>query len=166
MLTRAGQQAEQRWERLEKLFARLIACNPDERQGMLEAETPDDPALRAELSSLIADALDKHTGPLSRAVGAALLDVIDDQRRRLLGRVVGNYRVTSILGQGGTGTVYLAERADDQYSAQVAIKVIDQPLLGGNLSARFRAERQILASFNHPNIARLLDAGEMDTAQP
>src|SRR5690606_41255297 len=75
-------------------------------------------------------------------------------------------RLASILGQGGTGTVYLGERADRQYSGQVAIKIVDSSALQGGLDARFRAERQILANLNHPNIARLLDAGETEDGQP
>ena len=71
-----------------------------------------------------------------------------------------------MLGHGGTGTVYLGERADRQYSAQVAVKIVDSATVQGDLGMRFRAERQILASLNHPNIARLLDAGETDDGQP
>ena len=84
----------------------------------------------------------------------------------MLGKVLGSYRVTSILGHGGTGTVYLAERADLQYSAEVALKVVDSASLQVGMGARFRAERQILANLNHPNIARLLDAGETESGQP
>ena len=71
-----------------------------------------------------------------------------------------------MLGHGGTGTVYLGERADRQYSAQVAVKIVDSGTMQGDLGLRFRAERQILASLNHPNIARLLDAGETEDGQP
>ncbi|MGH8176731.1 MAG: protein kinase domain-containing protein [Steroidobacter sp.] len=71
----------------------------------------------------------------------------------------------SVLGRGGAGTVYLAERADQQFSAKAAVKVID-PTAALDLGLRFRAERQILATLNHPNIARLLDAGETEQGQP
>jgi eukaryotic-like serine/threonine-protein kinase len=80
----------------------------------------------------------------------------------LIGSIVGRYKLVSLLGRGGSGAVYLAERADRQYSAQVAVKIIDRDAVYGRLGARFRAERQILASLNHPNIARLIDAGEID----
>jgi eukaryotic-like serine/threonine-protein kinase len=83
---------------------------------------------------------------------------------RRLGTVVGRYKLSALLGRGGAGSVYLAERADEQYSAQVAIKVLAQG--AHNLGMRFKLERQILASLNHPNIARLIDAGETDDGQP
>ena len=82
--------------------------------------------------------------------------------RGLVGTLVGRYKLVSLLGRGGSGTVYLAERADRQYSAQVAVKIVDRSAIYGRFGARFRAERQILASLNHPNIARLIDAGDVD----
>jgi tetratricopeptide (TPR) repeat protein/predicted Ser/Thr protein kinase len=83
---------------------------------------------------------------------------------RRIGTLVGRYKVSAVLGRGGAGTVYLAERADEQYSARVAIKVLAQG--AHSLGMRFKLERQILASLNHPNIARLIDAGETDDGQP
>ncbi|MFL6577651.1 MAG: protein kinase domain-containing protein [Povalibacter sp.] len=84
----------------------------------------------------------------------------------LTGSIVGRYKLVSLLGRGGSGTVYLGERADRQYSAQVAVKIVDREAVHGRLGARFRAERQILASLNHPNIARLIDAGEIESGHP
>jgi tetratricopeptide (TPR) repeat protein len=75
------------------------------------------------------------------------------------GQLVGRYRVLRTLGRGGMAAVYLAERADEQFRQQVAVKLIDGRLPGDTLARRFRAERQILANLNHPNIARLLDGG-------
>jgi serine/threonine protein kinase/TolA-binding protein len=75
--------------------------------------------------------------------------------------VISNYKLVSVLGRGGAGTVYLGERADHQFSAQAAIKVVDR-MTAMDLGMRLRSERQILASLNHPNIARLIDAGETD----
>ncbi|MGC3980699.1 MAG: protein kinase [Steroidobacteraceae bacterium] len=74
--------------------------------------------------------------------------------------------MTAVLGHGGAGTVYLGERADRQYSAQVAVKVVENALLHDEVTKRFQAERQILANLNHPHIARLLDAGETKAGQP
>jgi serine/threonine protein kinase len=73
--------------------------------------------------------------------------------------------LVSVLGRGGAGTVFLGERADRQFSGKVAVKVVDRSQ-AADLGKRFRAERQILASLNHPNIARLIDAGETDDGQP
>ena len=75
-------------------------------------------------------------------------------------RHIGAYRLLSVLGKGGMGTVYLATRADDLYEQKVAIKLMHASVAAArSMRLRFSAERQILANLNHPNIARLLDGG-------
>lgn len=158
--------ADQRWDRLQELFTQAVDLPADRRAAFIEEQTSGDSALRKELLELVECDSGKSTGPLTNALGAALDKTTRDRRRAVLGRVVSNYKLVSVLGHGGTGTVYLAERADRQYSAQVAVKIIDTATIHGDLGQRFRAERQILASLNHPNIARLIDAGETEEAQP
>ena len=82
------------------------------------------------------------------------------------GRRIGPYRVVRELGRGGMGAVYLAERADGQYEQRVALKLIKRGMDTEQVLARFRAERQILASLDHPNIARLLDGGSTEQGVP
>jgi serine/threonine protein kinase/predicted negative regulator of RcsB-dependent stress response len=106
----------------------------------------------------------RSTKQLTRTLGPAAVVSIE-RGSDLVGRVISNYQLVSVLGRGGAGTVYLAERADHQFSGKVAVKVIDRATTL-DLGLRFRVERQILASLNHPNIARLLDAGETDDGQP
>src|SRR5690606_31187385 len=77
---------------------------------------------------------------------------------------VGPWRILHELGHGGMGTVFLAERDDDQFHKRVAVKLLGRGLRGDDLVRRFRHERQILASLDHPNIARLLDGGVADGA--
>jgi WD40 repeat protein/serine/threonine protein kinase/TPR repeat protein len=84
----------------------------------------------------------------------------------LTGKVFGPYRVSSLLGRGGMGSVWLAERVDGLFTRQVALKLLHPALVGRAVSERFTREREILASLNHPNIARLLDAGFSDDGQP
>ena len=165
-MTESAGPIDQRWERLQELFARAVDLPAPERIELVRRETQDDPGLREELLDLLACDTGKSTGPLTNALGAALDATTRDRRHALLGRVVGNYKLVAVLGHGGTGTVYLGERSDRQYSAQVAVKIVDSATVHGDLGMRFRAERQILASLNHPNIARLLDAGETDAGQP
>jgi len=162
----AGKTIDPRWERLQELFAQAVDLPENERTQLILRETAGDPGLREELFDLLACDTGKSTGPLTNALGAALDATTRDRRRALLGKVVGNYKLVSVLGHGGTGTVYLGERSDRQYSAQVAVKIVDSATVQGDLGMRFRAERQILASLNHPNIARLLDAGETPDGQP
>lgn len=158
--------ADPRWDRLQELFNQAVDLPAEQRAAFIEQQTIDDSSLRQELMELVECDSGKSTGPLTSALGAALDKTTRDRRRAVLGRVVSNYKLVSVLGHGGTGTVYLAERADRQYSAQVAVKIIDSATIHGDLGQRFRAERQILASLNHPNIARLIDAGETEEDQP
>ena len=79
---------------------------------------------------------------------------------------IGAYRVLRELGHGGMGVVYLAARADDQYRKRVAIKVIPAGATSHEAVRHFRRERQILASLEHPNIARLLDGGTTTDGSP
>ena len=82
------------------------------------------------------------------------------------GERVGAYVIVRELGRGGMGTVFLAERADGQFEKQVAIKILNRGADTAEILRRFRAERQILARLDHPNIARLLDAGTTDDGLP
>src|SRR4029077_14142682 len=82
------------------------------------------------------------------------------------GQIVGSYRILREIGRGGMGAVYLAERADDQYQKRVAIKLIKRGMDTDAVLRHFRKERQILASFDHPNIARLFDGGTTENGLP
>lgn len=74
----------------------------------------------------------------------------------LEGQRLGTYRIVRKLGSGGMGDVYLAERADDEYQQRVAIKLVRAGVFSPQVQGRLRTERQILATLQHPNIARLL----------
>jgi serine/threonine-protein kinase len=84
----------------------------------------------------------------------------------LTGRRFGPYRVTRLLGQGGMGSVWLAQRDDGLFERQVALKLVHASLFGHALGERFARERSILGALDHPHIARLLDAGVSDDGQP
>ena len=84
----------------------------------------------------------------------------------MIGQHIGLYKINREIGRGGMGTVYLATRDDDQYQKQVAIKVVKRGMDTDLVLARFRNERQILAGFDHPNIARLFDGGSTETGLP
>ena len=82
------------------------------------------------------------------------------------GRRIGPYEIVDEIGEGGMGAIYLARRADDHYNKQVAIKLVRRGFDSSFTVSRFKAERQILANLDHPNIARLLDGGSTDEGQP
>ena len=84
----------------------------------------------------------------------------------LVGRRVGPYLLESEIGRGGMGSVWCARRADGQYEAQVAIKLLAAAWAGQDGEVRFRHEGKLLARLDHPNIARLLDAGVTEQTEP
>ena len=103
--------------------------------------------------------------PLSSDTSATPLPT-DAAPTRQPGQHVGPYRLIKELGRGGMGVVWLAERADGQHSRQVALKMPLVENLNWLLAARFARERNILASLEHPSIARLYDAGVDEKTQP
>lgn len=100
------------------------------------------------------------------AAGASLLLFDADRDASKPGNRIGPYKILREIGRGGMGAVYLAERDDEHYRQQVAIKLIKPGLGGDGIRRRFRNEMQILADLNHANIARLFDAGETADGQP
>lgn len=163
MISRIPAKIHPRWQRLNELFFFAARLQGAERQAYIARETQREPELEKELLALLENGFERKAGS-TRTLGAALAMSARDERS-LVGRVIANYQLVSVLGRGGAGTVFLGERADRQFSAKVAVKVVDRGA-AADLGARFRAERQILASLNHPNIARLVDAGETGEGQP
>ncbi|HZD53680.1 MAG TPA: serine/threonine-protein kinase, partial [Woeseiaceae bacterium] len=82
------------------------------------------------------------------------------------GRRIGPYRIVRVIGSGGMGIVYLAERADESFRQQVAIKLVRNRLVDPETEKRLVGERQILANLDHPNIARLFDGGTTAEGAP
>jgi eukaryotic-like serine/threonine-protein kinase len=113
-----------------------------------------------------------ETGARNHTAGSVVLKEGDDttaavMRRELPpGEMVGRYRIVRLLGRGGMGSVYHAERADDEYQQSVALKIVEWCPSVSDLTGRFRSERQILARLAHVNIARLLDGGQMQDGTP
>jgi len=153
-----------RWLRLESLFEEALRLAPAERSGWL-ARACDDDELRAEVERLLGADQEAAGGAfLQMAVREAVGTLSSGESRA--GQQVGAWRLIRELGQGGMGTVWLAERADGAYSAQVAIKFVRGAFGSAELERRFRAERQILADLRHPGIARLVDGGTAPDGTP
>ena len=139
---------------LEGLFEQTVGLAATEREQFL-AEHCSDPNLRRELELLLAHDQGAETF-LQRAVSeeaSALQTFVLTPGQRL-----GPYRVLSIIGRGGMGLVYLAERADGKFEQRVAIKVLQCGVDPSWINDRTQQECRILASLEHPNIARVLDA--------
>jgi len=152
----------QNHERAEEVFLAAAELPEAERSGFLDSVCAGDCVLREEVESLL------------RADSSAdeIVEVIENEAQALVGLEglvgarIGAYRVTGEIGHGGMGTVYLAIRDDDQYQKQVAIKLVRPGMDTQDVLERFRHERQILANLDHPNIARLLDAGTVPGGSP
>ncbi len=155
-----------RWERTKKVFQQAVELPPDARDEYLHRACGGDRDLRAEVDSLLrADAgpAPWFAEPVFEAAAGLLgrdPDLVGNEER------IGPYRVLREIGRGGMGTVYLAVRADDEFQQQVAIKLLKRGMDSDELLRRFRQERQILASLDHPNIARLLDGGATPQGRP
>jgi len=142
---------------IENLLIAVLDHDGDQRRYLKDL-CADDSSLYRELSSLY-EAACQAKGFLSSP------PVVAHFQENLSGERLGAYRLLSKLGQGGMGTVYLAERADGQYRQKVAVKLISNHI--DSLAAqRFRDERQILAGMNHQHIARLMDGGEHTDGRP
>ena len=160
-----------RWKTLDRELERLLDLPEDEVDARLRAIAERDSESARDLRRLLAAAEDSR--PIfSRPVPEAAGDFLADARAAWsrdpfeAGDRVGPYRIAETLGRGGMGIVFLAERADGQFEQTVAVKVMQQGLWSDGFRHRFLAERQLLASFNHPGIARLFDGGLTDQGAP
>jgi serine/threonine protein kinase len=144
----------EKWQRIDQLFDAALEFEPPNRAAFLAAACAEDTELRREVESLLAAI--EASGDF---IELPLMTAADDAAVSLAGQSLGPYRLLREIGRGGMGVVYLATRADDEYKKQVAIKLIQPGPPNKDLLRRFRRERQILASLEHPNIARLLDGG-------
>lgn len=154
--------APERWQRIEALLQRALDAAPTARAALLDRECRGDPALRAEVESLLAAASHDDL-PLA---GVALRGGNAAEPPPVLkpGLRLGAWRIVALIGRGGMGEVYLAERADGAFRQQVAIKLLQRE--AGEHLARFHAERRILARLEHPGIARLIDSTVCDDGRP
>ncbi|HEV8631878.1 MAG TPA: serine/threonine-protein kinase, partial [Thermoanaerobaculia bacterium] len=162
-----------RLARIDALFAEALDRPAVDRTAYLAAACDGDPVLRAEVEELLALAVEGGPGLEPVQAAAFLRDALAAEIARESadrGRRFGAWQVVGELGRGGMGTVYLVERADGQFRQQAALKLVRLETDGGadprEILFRFELERQILASLNHANIARLLDGGRSEDGRP
>jgi serine/threonine protein kinase/tetratricopeptide (TPR) repeat protein len=155
-----------RGELVRGLFLEALGTEPRGRSQLLERTCGGDTELRQEVERLLdasADAEEFLTDLAQRAI--APLAVLHPEPA-LAGRLLGAYRLVREIGRGGMGAVYLAERADDRYEKQVAVKLLPLGLGSPGARERFLAEQRVLARLEHPGIARLVDAGVAEDGTP
>jgi serine/threonine protein kinase len=154
----------ERWQRLSRLLDEAMDMPKDARAPWLSALQREDPELAASLERALADR--ESEGFAKFLEGPSPLSVENLESVTLVGRHIGPYIIDVEVGRGGMGSVWRAHRADGRYEGTVAIKFIHAMWIGKAGEQRFQFEGQVLARLNHPNIARLLDAGVAEGSQP
>ncbi|HEX5890630.1 MAG TPA: serine/threonine-protein kinase [Pyrinomonadaceae bacterium] len=147
------------WQEIKRIFDAAVELTPSAQNAFLDTACTDATARREVERMLAAD----HATVLDHS---PLATHSFAQGARLEGRRIGRYRIVSEVGRGGMGAVFAAVRDDGEFEQKVAVKVILSGLNTDTIARRFRNERQILASLEHQNIARLLDGGMSDDGLP
>jgi len=145
----------EQWQALSPYLDRALDMKDHEREEWLTSLRAENPALAAQLTSL----LDEHNvlaraGFLEKSLTAA-----PPAASGLAGQVIGPYTLISQIGQGGMGSVWLAERSDGRFERRVAVKFLNVGLVAHGGEDRFKREGSILGRLSHPHIAELVDAG-------
>jgi serine/threonine-protein kinase len=156
-----------RWDRVKALFHACQELDPPARAARLDAECAGDAELRAEVEGLLR--AQAQPARIFARDGSALLDALLDDGVKpedFAGRRIGSYRVLRLLGEGGMGQVFLAEREGGDFAQRVALKRIRADFAGAETRLRFLREREILARLAHPNVAQLHDGGVADDGTP
>lgn len=143
-----------------QLLDAAMGHTPDLRESYISSRDDLEPAVRERALELLLSDRDAIAALRTGGAGAGLYG------RDEMAPDVPGYRVIRQLGRGGMGSVWLAERDEGDFEHTVAIKIIRPGALAESLIERFRRERQILASLNHPHIARLYDGGQTEEGQP
>jgi serine/threonine protein kinase len=139
--------------RLRDLFEHALSLEQDRREAWAEQACQGDPALFAQLKEMLS---------------TANRDSVFQQQGGEAGeaKFIGAYRVLREIGRGGMGVVYLAMRDDGTFRKNVALKVLSRDQVNPEFVLRFRQERQVMAALDHPNIARILDGGDITDGMP
>jgi len=164
---------EKRHHQLDRLFQQALTLPVDKRIAYLISVTSDDPTLIDDVKKLLqyhdeseeflGDTISDFLYPLYPILQG---DETDTDFTFEAGTFIGNYRIVSLIGKGGMGQVYLAIRDDGVFTKQVALKCLKKGMDSEEILKRFRYERQILATLQHPHIASLLDGGVSDDGRP
>ncbi len=160
---------ESRRQRIDRLFTEALERPPAERDALLDERCAGDPSLRAAVERLLASAESESDflrpggalqGSMWQAFSTEQAATVPPPKR------VGVYRIAREIGRGGMSVVYLGERDDGAFEQRVAVKLIKPGTDTDEVLRRFEQERQILASLNHPAIARLYDGGSTELGHP
>jgi predicted Ser/Thr protein kinase len=153
----------ERWERIQSVFHDVVDRPESDRAALLKAACGGDDSLMADVAALLQEDA-RSASVLDRDLTTIAHQVLDAPLKSLPSEEFGPYRIKGILGEGGMGVVYLAERED--LGSLVAIKILRDAWLSPARLARFESEQRTLANLNHPSIARLYDTGCLANGTP
>ncbi|HVX65717.1 MAG TPA: protein kinase [Bryobacteraceae bacterium] len=154
------------WTRVKEILHHALALAPAERAAYLDQACAGDAALRAEVESLLASQHEAGTFIDRPVIAADDVSQFLPEEADLRGTRLGVYEIVQSIGEGGMGSVYQAVRDDDQFRKVVAIKLVKPGMDSDFVLGRFHKERQILAHLDHPNIAKVFDAGTTPGGRP
>src|SRR5688500_10891139 len=153
-------QNETDWQKLNEIFAAAVELDAESQSEFLRRVCDGNENLRREAEAMLAATRQAKAKGFLKAdafqAGARILATGGNENLSE-GKIIGNYKIIREIGRGGMGAVYLAERED--FHQKVALKIIKRGMDTDEIIRRFEREREVLASLNHPNIARLLDGG-------
>ena len=152
-----------RWRVLSPYLDEALEIAAEDRAAWLASISARDSALAADLRAILAQHQAIHE---SHFLERAVVDSRTALTQSLAGQVVGAYRLVSPIGQGGSGSVWVAERCDGRFEGRAAVKLLNIALIGRTGEERFKREGTILARLQHPRIAHLIDAGVSPAGQP
>jgi serine/threonine-protein kinase len=154
----------EQWHSISAYLDQALELEEPERAQWLAALAQSDPAMAELLSRVLAGREQKVFAQfLAEPIPIPLDDI---QHATLIGRQVGPYVIEAEVGRGGMGSVWRARRADGRFEGKVAVKFVHAMWIGRTGEQRFLTEGKLLRHLNHPNIARLIDAGVLDASQP
>jgi len=165
---------QQRWKKISTIIDTVLALDKNRRPAYIKKVCKNNQLLKQEITDLLSYIEKSNTENFLEEWEDYPHNLIADFSQApdvnptsaMLGQAVGHYKIKQLIGHGGMGSVFLAERADDAFNRKVALKVLRRGMDTPSNVARFKRERNILANLNHPNIARLLDGGVTEDGLP
>jgi eukaryotic-like serine/threonine-protein kinase len=159
--------AHDQWEKIEKVLDSVLDTEPYQWEAILDRTCTGNKELRHQVEKYLRHYTHLETF-LQKPLDDRLINRISDDESFNTDWIeafnrIGRYRIVREIAHGGMGRVFLAERADGEYTQRVALKLLHSGMDSETMQRRFRIERQILASLSHPNIARLFDGGVIES---
>jgi serine/threonine protein kinase len=155
----------ERWKLVDDLLQSALQVAPEQRDEFVNNACSGDSALAAEIKSLLTAYRRSEEFLDTPAMEIAARSIAHGAPATLVGQTFAQYRIVRMLGYGGMGSVWLAERSDGRFERQVAIKFLNVSMMGGGVE-RFKREGRILGQLAHPHIAELIDAGVTAAGEP